>query len=161
MARQESDREDLLGEAVALVERIELAVHDEPASVVIGFRVNGAVSIYFGAAPVYQFNTSLQLRRAFSAEGPIKSEHGRLIQLVRNRTSECTELSSIPLSKSAQTDFLMAARERLHALCTAIADGKYQVIGVVPAYQPVLTRAQAWLCELPSVLTCADHAQVQ
>jgi hypothetical protein len=54
MARQESAREDLMREAVALVRRIELHVNGEPAPVVIGCRRDGAVSILRGdlAIPV-------------------------------------------------------------------------------------------------------------
>src|SRR5258705_63721 len=61
MARQESDREDLLREATALVQRVELVVagYDEP--VVCGFRRGGSVSLVFGGEPVYQFNTANQL----------------------------------------------------------------------------------------------------
>ena len=47
MARQEQEREDLLREAVALVERIEVQTAREQGTVVIGFRRDGAASVYF------------------------------------------------------------------------------------------------------------------
>ena len=67
MARDESDREDLLREATALVERIELAPADaaDDEHIVAGFRRDGALSIYFGADPVYHFNSAGELRRAY------------------------------------------------------------------------------------------------
>lgn len=76
MARQEHDREDLLAEAVALVERIELRVGDWPQSVTAGFRRDGSASFYLTADEVYQFNTARQLRRAFLAGRLIKARHG-------------------------------------------------------------------------------------
>src|SRR5262245_38318908 len=66
MARQESDREDLLREATALVERAELKVAGEPEPVTVGFRRDGSLSVFFGSVAVYQFNTAGELRRAFA-----------------------------------------------------------------------------------------------
>ncbi len=66
MARDESSREDLLREATALVERIELVPHaTDPLiaasdlfdkHIVAGFRRDGALSVFFGEDPVYHFN---------------------------------------------------------------------------------------------------------
>src|SRR5262245_10991650 len=87
MAREESDREDLLREATALVERIELIVDIGNAGqhVVAGFRTNGAASIFFGADPVYQFNAAGELRRAYCDGVLIKGSRGRLVSLSRKR----------------------------------------------------------------------------
>src|SRR5437588_282047 len=87
MARETTDREDLLREATALVERAELAVADWPEPVVIGFRRDGAASIYFGGDPVYQFNARGELRRAFVADRLFKAEHGILAALDRQRSA--------------------------------------------------------------------------
>ena len=65
MARRESDREDLLREATALVERAELTIEGFDEPIVVGFRRDGSASFFFGADPVYQFNTAFELRRAF------------------------------------------------------------------------------------------------
>ncbi|HEX3599001.1 MAG TPA: hypothetical protein VHU84_02590, partial [Lacipirellulaceae bacterium] len=72
MSREESQREDLIREATALVERIEISFDasvsndpDSPQQVIIGFRANGALSIFFGEDPVYQFNSAGDLRRAY------------------------------------------------------------------------------------------------
>ena len=64
------NREDLLREATALVERIELVPHrdrqfDASEPIVVGFRADGALSIFFGDDPVYQFNAAGELRRAY------------------------------------------------------------------------------------------------
>ena len=44
MSRNEADREDLLREATALVNRIELQLEDADESWVVGFRRNDAAS---------------------------------------------------------------------------------------------------------------------
>ena len=78
MSRTEQDREDLLREATALIERVELRVSGWSESVVAGFRRGGQASFFFGADLVYQFNAALQLRRGFHNGQLIKAEDGRL-----------------------------------------------------------------------------------
>src|SRR4051794_11841558 len=85
MARHESDREDLLREATALVERVELTMAGSEEPIVIGFRRDGSCSMFFGADPVYQFNTQAELRRAFREGRLVKAEGGRLVALERRR----------------------------------------------------------------------------
>src|SRR5262245_23531542 len=85
MARQESAREDILREATALVERVELQVPNAPEHVVVGFRRNGAASVFFGADPVYQFNEAGELRRAYVGGELYKAERGGLVALCRER----------------------------------------------------------------------------
>src|SRR5690606_4241518 len=92
MARQEQDREDLLKEATALVERVELAIDGMPEHVVVGFRADGCASFYFGPEPVWHFNTSQELRRAYVGGLLYKAEQGRLVSLQRNRTSGQVQL---------------------------------------------------------------------
>src|SRR3954447_20411722 len=103
MSRHESDREDLLREATALVERIELTVGGFDLPVVCGFRRDGAASFYFGADPVYQFNAVGQLRRAFVAGRLIKAERGRLVALSRERTENEVALVRHELSAAEAT----------------------------------------------------------
>ena len=79
MARNEADREDLMREAVALTERVELFVPGFEELITIGFRSNGAMSIFVGQDPVYQFDPSGRLRRAFA---------DRQRRFVNPRTSE-------------------------------------------------------------------------
>ncbi len=92
MARDEEDREDLLREATALVERVELQIYGLLESVVAGFRRDSAASFFFGQDVVYQFNTACELRRGFFEGKLLKAERGRLIQLTRQRTAESVNL---------------------------------------------------------------------
>ncbi len=80
MARDEQDREDLLREATALVERVELAPTDNEAGehIVIGFRAGGAASVYFGGDTAYHFNSDGELRRAYADGLLYKADIGRL-----------------------------------------------------------------------------------
>ena len=66
MSRQQQDREDLLQEATALVQRIGLRLAGEDEELVIGFRRDGGASFYWGGSLAYQFNSRGHLRRATS-----------------------------------------------------------------------------------------------
>ncbi len=149
MARDETDREDLFREATALVERIELAPVGERAGehVVAGFRAGGAVSIFLGADPVYQFNAAGELRRAYCDGRMIKASRGRLVSLCRERLANETQLLSRELSDGEQCDFLARMGERLRALAAGLDAGGYKVVDQVPADEDVLARVQNWLAD--------------
>ena len=64
MARHEQDRDDLLREVTALVQRVEIRLADNSDSIVIGSRRDGSGSMFVGSDPVFQFNKQNGLRRA-------------------------------------------------------------------------------------------------
>lgn len=140
MARDEQDREDLLREATALVERVELAVAGEDEPVVVGFRRDGSPSIFFGGAPVYQFNSAGQLRRAFVDGLLYKAEKGRLASLRRERTPAATQLVRSDLSDEQQQQFLAAMSTHLFDLSQALRQGRFEIVGQVPLGADVLQR---------------------
>ncbi len=144
MAREEHDREDLLAEATALVERAGIRIAGE-AEVVFGFRSGGSASIYFGAEPVYQFNTQGELRRAFVGDRLYKADAGRLVSLRRERTPEAVELRSSRLDEAAQQELLAEMRRRLHALASALRGGRFTLVGQVPPGADVVGRMVDWL----------------
>ena len=133
MARQQSDREDLLGEATGLVDRIELEIPDCAGPIVAGYRSNGALSVFFGAAPVYQFNTSDELRRAFVDDCPVKAKARELVVMRRVEEADRTVLRSRALSADEQQEFLQKASNELVGLLRALADGTFRIVGQVPA----------------------------
>lgn len=158
MARLESDREDLLGEAVALVERIELSpsecgsAADDTAiglapgpSIVVGFRAGGAASFFFGADPVYQFNTSGALRRAYCDGQLFKAVGGRLVSLARIRTASEVTLRSRELSLEQQHEFLARAQLHLEWLATLLATKTYSITAQVPVDANIVARIEHWL----------------
>jgi hypothetical protein len=162
MARQEIEREDLLRDATALVERIELAPLPAASSdhVVMGFRSDGAMSVYFGADPVYHFNSRGQLRRAFRAGLLFKADQGRLVSLRRVRRENEVQLVRQDLADEAQTQFLADTQARLHELVRQCAERKLVAVGQVPAAADVLGRAIDWLAQLGDVKVAeSPHAR--
>lgn len=108
MARVESDREDLMAEAVALVRRVELRLPGRDETVVAGFRANGWLSVYFGPHPMYQFDERGRLRRAFLDGLLYRTQGTTLAQLRRERTEVETTLLRRDLTESELAEFRSA-----------------------------------------------------
>ncbi len=134
MARQESDREDLMREATALVRRAELWYpgRAEDAPVTAGFRRDGRLSLFFGADPVYQFDEQHRLRRAYVAGFLYRTQGQTLARLERQRTSEETLLLRHDLSDEELTDFRTTAAGILQELQTALETKQVQVRAQIP-----------------------------
>jgi hypothetical protein len=155
MARYESNREDLLREATALVERIELiprtaasAVSDNFARdvpIVAGFRADGALSIFIGQDPVYQFNAVGDLRRAYSDGLLFKAVHGRLISLERVRSANEVQLVRHELTDAEQNLFLETMVTRFRVLAYVLATNGVEITGQAPTGVDILGRVRAWL----------------
>jgi hypothetical protein len=157
MARHEEQREDLLREATALVERVELRIPGSTESIVAGFRRDQSASVFFGQQLVYQFNSANELRRAFANEQLYKAECGRLVQLTRNRTSDEVQLLQHEVSAAETADFLAHAAARLAELNTALKSGQFQIVGQVPNYADVIGHVRNWLAKLPASISLADR----
>jgi hypothetical protein len=131
MARREAPREDLLREATALVDRIELTLPGRDASVVVGFRKDGCASIYFGEDPALHFNSRGHLRRAYDDGRLLKAERGQLVELTRRRTSDEVQLLRRPWPVEETRAFLTALGEQLTQLRGQLLDRQYRVVGMV------------------------------
>ena len=138
MAVHESDREDLMREAVALVRRIELQVPDEKESVICGFRSNGALSVFFGPDPVYQFDPESRLRRAFVDGLLYRTQGTTLAQLKRQRSEDVTELLRRDLCVDELNEFLKTMRIRLQQLLSALETNEVVVLKQVPENQSIV-----------------------
>ena len=143
MAREESSREDLLREATALVERIELALSGQ--HIVAGFRRDGSLSIFFGEDPVYQFNAAGELRRAYSSGQLIKALDGRLVAMRRVRTEHEVQLVRHELSREEEAEFVRQMNERLRDFARRVEANDVAVVGHVPDGADVLGRVKASL----------------
>ncbi|MFN9719236.1 MAG: hypothetical protein ACK58L_11105 [Planctomycetota bacterium] len=132
MVRHESDREDLIREAVALHERVELQVSGFDDPVTIGYRSNRAMSIFFGQDPVYQFDPQGCLRRAFVDGLLYRSQHGTLARLRRQRTDSKTLLLRDDLKPDELECFKARMRQSLETLRSSITSGKAVVSRSVP-----------------------------
>jgi len=162
MARQESEREDLLREATALVERIELAPLEAAGGehVVVGFRADGALSVYFGSDPAYHFNSRGQLRRAYCDALLFKAEHGKLVSLQRVRREHEVQLVRHELADQEQAKFRAKMHVRLRDLVRQCVENKLVTVGKVPADADVLGRAIDRLSQLGDVkVSDSPHAQ--
>lgn len=133
MARESHDREDLLRDATAYSTRIQFIADlgEGPLEIFAGFHRTGAFSFYFDQDPVYHFNRSGQLRRAFADEVLIKAEAGQLVQLSRQRAEGEVALVRQVLSLDEQTEFCASALARLIQLRGSLEHRQFVVEGVV------------------------------
>jgi hypothetical protein len=133
MARHETDREDLIAEATALRQRVELELPGAVEKVTAGFRDNGGGSVYFGADPVYHFDADGGLRRAFVAGDLYRSQGKTLARLTRTRTGSEVHLVRHDLDAAELAGFLAAMRGHLDRLHNALVDNSVRVAQQVPA----------------------------
>lgn len=165
MAREESDREDLLREATALVERVELLPSSTAVDstdtlpsgdpIVAGFRANGSLSLFFGADPVYHFNASGELRRAYVGGVLVKAAKGQLASLERVRTESEVQLVRHPLSAEDQARFLEAMSQQLRGLAALLERDDFELVGQVPAEADVVGRVRSWLAANQAIAVAA------
>ena len=156
MAQRESDREDLLREATALVERAEIRDPNQTDSIVIGFRRDGSASFFLGTDPVLQFNSAGEFRRGYIGGLLYKAERGRLISLRRERCETEVALLRDELMPDEAETLLATARDQLFRLRDSLASGSFTLIGEVPPNSEVIRRAMQWLAILPATLRVAN-----
>jgi len=161
MSRRESDREDLLREATALVERAEVSVPGYNDPIVAGFRKDGSASFYFSADLVCQFNAAGELRRAYVASLLYKAERGRLVALRRQRSDTEVALVRSALDDAESTALVETLRHHLCQLRTALASGSCTLRGQVPPQGNILGRIQTWLAALPPTIPIARAPNVR
>lgn len=161
MARQESDREDLLREATALVQRVEFRLSAEPEPVVAGFRRDGSFSLFFGSEQVLQFNSAGQLRRGYFEGRLLKADKGRLVWLTRERTADAVMLHSRELSPAEVAHTLERATELIERLSLALQQGTFTLVGQVPADEDIVRQILAWQATLthPLQIAAAPNAR--
>lgn len=154
------DREDLLREATALVERAEFMVEGFDEPVVVGFRRSGALSVYYGSSPVDHFNGLGQWRRGFVDGRLLKAEGGKLVAMRRERRSGATYLVAQELDEEESARCLRAIRQRLDALHAGLAGGRFQVRGSFPPNAKVADRVGRWIAQLPNAIVVAESPRV-
>ena len=160
MARQESDREDILREATALVERAELRIAPRDEAFIVGFRRDGSASLFFNDELVFQFNNRDELRRAHAAGELLKAEAGRLIALRRQRTPDEVQLLRRELTDAEQQTQLRLLDSLLDLLRQGFASGELRVVGQHPPEASLRQRIEGWLEQLPDSIAIADRPNV-
>lgn len=138
--RHEQDREDLMAEATALVERAELMVPPWTEPITIGFRRDGSSTFYFGPEEVYQFNSRHQLRRAFHEGQLFKAVDGKLAQLRRERTPTAVHLLRRDLTPEETADRLQRVQTVLSQLVAACREGRVTLVAQIPPETDVVQR---------------------
>jgi hypothetical protein len=132
MAREESDREDLMREAVALNRRMEIGVVGFVDPIVLGFRDStGWFSIYFGQDPVYTWDAAGQLRRAYEGGCLFRTQGTTLARLERVRSENAVELIRHDLDAGECESFLQRLRARLAELRDVLTAYRYTLQGCV------------------------------
>ncbi|MEX0702920.1 MAG: hypothetical protein WD069_12560 [Planctomycetales bacterium] len=140
MARDESDREDLLREATALGRRAEFRLPGEPDTVTAGLRNDGRLSIWFGSDPAYHFDAEGRLRRAFVEGRLYRTQGTTLARLTRVRMPGATEMRRHDLDPDELADFIRRMRDRLARFAAALADGQAALLRSVPADDDAFVR---------------------
>ena len=145
MARHETDRENLMLEATALIRRAEWSIPSHSDPIVAGFKRSGGWSLYFGPDPVYQYDADGRLRRAF-VDGQIWRTQGTtLAGLRRERRKTESDLLRHDLSELELSEFLRNACRDLEALHTALVHGTAQLLRQVPESSDVTVELTAAL----------------
>jgi hypothetical protein len=160
MSQHQQNREDLLREATALVERVELKVPGLAENVVMGFRRGGGASVFFGDDPVFQFNAAGELRRAYRVGRLIKAEHGKLIELQRRRTATDVQLVRRELNENGTRELLEEGKRLLEKLRQRLAAGEFELVGCVPENVNVAARVLSWLSSLDAQIRIAARPNV-
>lgn len=119
MARQSSDREDLMAEAIALSPRVSLHLTDFVTDIVAGRGNDGRWSVFFGGDPVYHFDPHNRLRRAFVGGYLYRSQGTTLARLTRQETASATVLLRHDLDTSELASFL----ENMRFVLALLAEG--------------------------------------
>ncbi len=132
MVRHEEDREDLIREAVALPDRVELSVTGFDELITIGFRPNSAMSVFIGQDTVYQFDPDGRLRRAFVDSLLYRSQHATLAMLRRERTESQTLLLRTDLGDAELVTFRETMRRLLNLLHQKLTCSEYELLRSVP-----------------------------
>lgn len=132
MARHESDREDLLAEATALVRRAAFFLPGRPKAIVAGFKRDGGLSVYIGSDPVFHFDSAGRLKRAFIDGKLYRTQGDTLAELTRERTANATILRRDDLEPHDVRHLLNFMRAKLITPMQAIESGSIAGRKTVP-----------------------------
>lgn len=160
MARQEQERENLMREATALTQRIEIQIAGQDAPIVIGFRRDGSGSLFIGADPVFQFNKRNELRRGFLDGNLIKAENGGLVELKRCRTPNEVQLHRRELDLKETKSYLRLFQNHAGKILAAIAADEFTVVEQVPPNLAHLDLVANWLKTTLNDTQIADQPNV-
>ncbi|OYP28447.1 hypothetical protein [Rhodopirellula sp. MGV] len=177
MAKNTQDREDLLRDGVAMVVRGRIWLEkltedgvvvegnpDDQLEIVIGFRRDGRLSLYWDQDPVFQFDADQALRRVYLGGKAYRAEGGRLC-LIEKRSNERVAVSRLQLETTALSttseaailqrlgDCLQQVAQRLNAMIHNPVEGDLEVVGETRA--AYAQRVLDWIESLPQPVPIA------
>ena len=155
MARLEEDKEDLMREASALVERIELVtdLNGTQVTVTAGYRRDGSLSVYFDQDAFYQFTPDGLLRRAWRDGLLFRSQGDTLASLFRNRSSGQVVLERTDLTADELSEFRDTMIRMLTLLLADLNSNLLHVQRVVGDRDGILREIEK---SLKGILSCGD-----
>ena len=154
MAKQTEDREDLMRDATAYVQRIEFQWNDKQ-TIFVGFRQGGEPSFYFGQAFVLQFNAKGELRRAFWRDRLLASYQHQVHWLQKGDGR--VRLQRTPLNDAEALEFLASAEQHLAELRGNLAEERLSVLAELADGQDLGAEISGWLQQHASPLKLALH----
>ena len=122
---------------------------------IVGFRADGAASVFFADDPVVHFNAAGELRRGYADGRLLKAEKGRLVSLNRIRTPNETQLVRHELTEGETADYLADVQRRIDALREALDRGQFRVLRQVPEHEELLAAVRVWLAAFGHFLVIA------
>lgn len=129
MTRNESDKEDLIKDATAMVDRAEfsaVSAVENPIIVTAGFRKDSSLGLYFAQDPFYQFAPDGLLRRAYENGFLYRSQTTTLARLNRTRTAQQTTLNRNDLNPTELQGFRCRMTARLQCFVEQLEAGTTQ-----------------------------------
>ncbi len=154
-SRIESDREDLLAEAVNLPERVELIVPGLPEPVTVGCSAAGQWSFYFGAESMVRLDSAGRLKRAFHNGRLYRTQGTTLAELTRVRSETETELQRRDLSEDELRALLILFGTWLVQIRTSSRAGTSRPIRAVGTHPDFEERLLVVLAPVSPELTLA------
>jgi hypothetical protein len=126
MRPDENGHEDLMKEAVSLVERIEFTIPGWLSPVVLGLNSQGWLFVYLGGDPMYRFDQLGRLRRALE-QGYLYRTQGQTLAMLERKSSRNSPISvsrveSILVRRDLSRSELEQFRDRLVTTLRAVAD---------------------------------------
>lgn len=160
MSRRQTDREDLLAEGVNLPQRGRITDAENHRVWVIGWRNETAVSLFDGADPVFQFNTSGQLRRVYLDGEKLAAHDGRLTQLQKLTGSGARlTFDPHPLSTEQQAAVQQRLAASLHAIHDALSAAETSIETIGMDADSFVKRVKL-LCEIETPIAIAATPNV-
>jgi hypothetical protein len=156
VAKNVSDREDLLRDArqMPIRGRANVDTHE----VFVGFRSFGSGSLYFDQDPVFQFNSSYELRRVFFHDQRYAGYQGQLNCLVREDAyrvgPNISRLKLLPVPASSEIVTLIVGEFARIRSAILLQKLEWEFVGVESALD-FSTRVEAWLKNIGNPIAIA------